>query len=78
MIPDWAESVLAFGWAVVDPWDAVWRDSGCMVITDAGPVCPVCGWAAPVGEGWPHGVTMRDPANHGPECELAKVLRENP
>lgn len=69
------DSLLAFGWVVADPWDAKWSDPNCMEIVDAGPMCPVCGQAAPMSEKWPPGVTMYDPANHADDCRLAAVLK---
>lgn len=72
------EGVLSFGWAIVDPWTAT-RGVGFVTVTDAGPVCPVCGQAAPKpldGEDWPRGGTMRDPTNHGDDCALVAYLRK--
>jgi len=69
------DDLLAFGWVVADPWNAHWEDPNCMHIVDAGPMCPVCGQAAPKGDRWPPGVTMYDPANHADDCRLAAVLK---
>lgn len=78
LISDMANGLLAYGWVVADPWDAHWQDPNCMQIVDSGPMCPVCGTAAPKGEKWPPGITMYDPANHAEDCALAEYLRSLP
>jgi hypothetical protein len=69
------DDLLCFGWVIADPWAADWEYNSITVV-DSGPICPVCGIAAPKSEGWPQGITMRDPGNHAEDCRLAAVLRE--
>lgn len=69
-----------FGWAIVDPWHAEreFKTRGIWKVMDGGPICPVCGRAAPdSGASWPTGVTFEDPVNHEPDCALAALLRED-
>ena len=67
--------LLCFGWVIADPWTAKWEHN-MITVVDAGPICPVCGKAAPQDDVWPKGKTFRDPANHADDCRLAAVLRK--
>ncbi len=71
---DIVDSLLSFGWTIADPWYTKRHDRNHIEVHDSGPICPVCGQAAPWDENWPLGFTMEDPANHDPECALIPYL----
>ena len=70
------DDLLCFGWVIADPWTSKW-ECNVWTVVDSGPMCPVCGQAAPQNkdDAWPPGVTMYDPANHADDCRLAAVLK---